>query len=175
MTRRLLRYLALSCGLMLPLSGHSAPPVANPPAKAALDIFNVALPDLDNKPRKLSEWRGKILVVNFWATWCGPCRDEMPEFMQLQHQYRDKGVQFVGIAVDNPQAAADFVKKMAINYPILQAEELGLEMMPLAGNSFGGLPFTFIANRDGKIVATAPGRIAKKRLESALQPLLAPK
>lgn len=175
MKRHLFSYLALMCGLMLPPSGQGASPTAAPPAKATMDIFNVALPDLDNKPRKLSEWRGKILVVNFWATWCGPCRDEMPEFMQLQHQYRDKGVQFVGIAVDNPQAAADFVKKMAINYPILQAEEVGLEMMPLAGNSFGGLPFTFIANRDGKIVATAPGRIAKKRLESALQPLLAPK
>lgn len=175
MKRHLFGYLVLMCGLMLPLSGQGASPTAAPPAKAKMDIFNVALPDLDNKPRKLSEWRGKILVVNFWATWCGPCRDEMPEFMQLQHQYRDKGVQFVGIAVDNPQAAADFVKKMAINYPILQAEELGLEMMPLAGNNFGGLPFTFIANRDGKIVATAPGRIAKKRLELALQPLLAPK
>lgn len=109
---------------------------APPAARKNLDIFNVSLPDLDNKPRKLSDWRGKILVVNFWASWCGPCRDEMPEFMQLQKQYRDKGVQFVGIAADNPQAAADFARKLGINYPVLQGEETALDMMPLAGNSF---------------------------------------
>ncbi|MDQ5888151.1 MAG: hypothetical protein RL210_1581 [Pseudomonadota bacterium] len=154
---------------------NAAPPAAPPAARKNLDIFNVSLPDLDNKPRKLSDWRGKILVVNFWASWCGPCRDEMPEFMQLQKQYRDKGVQFVGIAADNPQAAADFARKLGINYPVLQGEETALDMMPLAGNSFGGLPYTFITNREGKIVATAPGRISKKRLEAALQPLLVQK
>lgn len=154
---------------------HPAPPTTTPAAKKTLDIFNVSLPDLDNKPHKLSDWHGKILVVNFWASWCGPCRDEMPEFMQLQNQYRDKGVQFVGIAADNPQVAADFARKLGINYPVLQGEETALEMMPLAGNSFGGLPYTFITNREGKIVATAPGRISKKRLEAALQPLLTQK
>ena len=123
----------------------------------------------------LAAAKGKVVYVDFWASWCGPCRDEMPEFMQLQNQYRDKGVQFVGIAADNPQAAADFARKLGINYPVLQGEETALEMMPLAGNSFGGLPYTFIANREGKIVATAPGRISKKRLEAALQPLLTQK
>ncbi len=163
--------IALLLSLAVPVA-HAAPPAATPATKKSLDIFNVSLPDLENKPRKLSDWRGKILVVNFWASWCGPCRDEMPEFMQLQNQYRDKGVQFVGIAADNPQAAADFARKLGINYPVLQGEETALAMMPLAGNSCGGLPYTFIANREGKIVATAPGRISKKRLETALQPLL---
>ena len=166
--------IALLLCLNAPIA-HPAPPTTTPAAKKTLDIFNLSLPDLDNKPRKLSDWRGKILVVNFWASWCGPCRDEMPEFMQLQNQYRDKGVQFVGIAADNPQAAADFARKLGINYPVLQGEETALEMMPLAGNNFGGLPYTFISNREGKIVATAPGRISKKRLEAALQPLLTQK
>lgn len=143
-------------------------------AETRLDLMNQSLPDLDNQPRKLSDWRGKIVVANFWATWCGPCREEIPEFVQLQHQYRAKGVQFVGIAVDNRKQVADFAKRFGINYPVLQAEETGLAMMPLAGNTLGGLPFTFIVNRDGKIVATAPGRIAKARLEAALQPLLKP-
>ena len=143
-------------------------------AETRLDLMNQPLPDLDNKPHKLSDWRGKIVVANFWATWCGPCREEIPEFVQLQHQYRAKGVQFVGIAVDNRKQVADFAKRFGINYPVLQAEETGLAMMPLAGNTLGGLPFTFIVNRNGKIVATAPGRIAKARLEAALQPLLKP-
>ena len=81
--------------------------------------------------------------------------------MQLQHQYRAKGVQFVGIAVDNRKQVADFASCFGINYPVLQAEETGLAMMPLAGNTLGGLPFTFIVNRDGKIVATAPDESLK--------------
>ncbi len=143
-------------------------------AETRLDLMNQSLPDLDNQPRKLSDWRGKIVVANFWATWCRPCREEIPEFVQLQHQYRAQGVQFVGIAVDNRKQLADFAQRHGINYPVLQAGETGLAMMPLAGNTLGGLPFTFIVNRNGKIVATAPGRIAKARLEAALQPLLKP-
>lgn len=146
-----------------------------PISAAPVDLMNQTLPDLDNKPRRLADWKGKIVVANFWATWCGPCRDEIPEFVQLQNTYRDRGVQFVGIAVDNRKEVAAFAKRYGINYPVLQAEETGLAMMPLAGNTLGGLPFTFIINREGKIVATAPGRISKARLESALQPLLRPR
>lgn len=139
---------------------------------AGIDLMQHPLPDLSGQMRRLADWRGKVVVANFWATWCGPCRDEIPEFIQLQQQYRGRGVQFVGIAVDNRQAVAEFARRHGINYPVLQAEEAGLAMMPLAGNRLGGLPFTFIINREGKIVATAPGRIAKARLESALQPVL---
>ena len=109
------------------------------------------LQTLDGKNMKLSDFRGKAILLNFWATWCGPCKIEMPWFVELQKQYGPEGLQIVGVAMDDSSTEdiTKFVKEMGVNYPIL----LGKESV---GQSYGGvgvLPTTFFIDRDGKLVA----------------------
>lgn len=109
------------------------------------------LPALDGKNLKLSDLRGKAVLLNFWATYCGPCKIEMPWFVELQKQYGPQGFQIVGVTMDDASTAeiAKFVKEMGVNYPIL----LGKESV---GESYGGvgvLPTTFFLDRDGKVMA----------------------
>ncbi|MBB5017456.1 thiol-disulfide isomerase/thioredoxin [Chitinivorax tropicus] len=149
----------------------SAKTVATAPETGA-DLLNTPLPGLDGKQRKLSDWKGKVVIVNFWATWCQPCRQEIPEFVELQNKYRAKGVQFVGIALDESAAVSKFSKELGMNYPILLGEEQAMEMMRTAGNKVGGLPFTTILDRQGKIVSIAAGKLSKARLEAAIEQVL---
>ncbi len=109
------------------------------------------LQTIDGKNMKLSDFRGKAILLNFWATWCGPCKIEMPWFVELQKQYGPEGLQIVGVAMDDSSTEdiTKFVKEMGVNYPIL----LGKESV---GQSYGGvgvLPTTFFIDRDGKFVA----------------------
>ena len=109
------------------------------------------LPSLDGKNLKLSDLRGKAVLLNFWATYCGPCKIEMPWFVELQKQYGPQGFQIVGVTMDDASTAeiAKFVKERGVNYPIL----LGKESV---GESYGGvgvLPTTFFLDRDGKVMA----------------------
>jgi thiol-disulfide isomerase/thioredoxin len=143
-----------------------APPAADP----AQVILTATLDDLGGTPQPLAQWAGKVMVVNFWATWCAPCREEIPFFIQLQERYRSQGLVFVGIAVDDKAKVKTFAAEMGINYPILIGELAAMELSRKAGNRLGGLPFTLIVDRRGKVVATELGVV--KKLESAIQPLL---
>ncbi|MEW9898188.1 TlpA disulfide reductase family protein [Chitinivorax sp. PXF-14] len=162
------RPLLITALLALPVTAFSAPPA---PA-AQYDLLTTPLKDLQQKPRKIAEWKGKVLVVNFWATWCAPCREEIPEFIATQKQYQTSGVQFIGVAVDEPKDVARFAKQFGINYPLLTGEEDAMEIMRAAGNRLGGLPFTVIVDRQGKIVAVAAGRLPQAKLEAALKQVL---
>ncbi len=127
---------------------------------------------LDGVSQSLEQWRGKVLVVNFWATWCGPCREEIPEFIKYQSSHGAKGVQFVGIAVDTPERVAIYAKEMGINYPLLVG---GIETMELArevGDRAGVLPFSLIIDRNGRVAATVVGVLRPEKLEKALAPLI---
>lgn len=109
------------------------------------------LPALDGKNLKLSDLRGKAVLLNFWATYCGPCKVEMPWFVELQKEYGAQGFQIIGVAMDDAsnEDIAKFVKEMGVNYPILIGKES-------VGESYGGvnvLPTTFFVDRDGKLVA----------------------
>ena len=109
------------------------------------------LPSLDGKNLKLSDLRGKAVLLNFWATYCGPCKIEMPWFVELQKQYGPQGFQIIGVAMDDAstEEITKFAKDMGVNYPIL----LGKESV---GQSYGGvsvLPTTFFLDRDGKLIA----------------------
>jgi len=144
-------------------------PVTN---KGAKIILAATLPDLQGKNQSISQWRGKVLVVNFWATWCEPCRREIPEFIELQDKFRDQGLIFIGVALDQKTKVTRYSKEIGINYPVLLG---GIESMTLAeaaGNRHAVLPFTVIFDREGKITSTHPGRIARDKLESILNPLL---
>lgn len=142
------------------------------PATAAQTILALNLPDLDQKPQPLTQWRGKVLVVNFWATWCAPCREEIPMFVKMQEKYRGQGVQFVGIAIDQPDKTAAFAREFGVNYPLLIGGFDVVDLSRNAGNQQRGLPFTLIFDRGGEIKTTQIGELKQEKLEASLRPLL---
>ncbi len=134
----------------------------------------VRIKDLEGREHSLSEWAGKILVVNFWATWCPPCVVEIPAFMELQRDLGARGLQFVGIALDDRVAAAKFTTERAINYPILAGDEEVARLMQGLGNAIGALPFTVVFDRAGHIVHTQQGEWELTEARRILEPLVDP-
>jgi thiol-disulfide isomerase/thioredoxin len=144
-------------------------------ARARLDgatLLAVALPDPAGKEQSFNQWKGKVLVVNFWATWCDPCREEMPRFIQMQDQFANKGVQFVGIAIDQADRAAQFASEIHVNYPTLMGGYGSIELSKSLGNSVGALPFTVVVDRAGAIVFTQLGPIKDSQLRSIIGQLV---
>lgn len=135
-------------------------------------LMALRLADLKGQQRSLAQWRGRVLVVNFWATWCAPCREEIPMFVRLQEKYRGQGLQFVGIAIDQPDKVQSFAKEFAINYPVLMGGIEAVESSRQAGNRIGALPFTLVIDRDGKIAATQLGELKEAKLDDMIQRLL---
>lgn len=131
-----------------------------------------ALQSLDGKTIRLSDYRGKPVVLNFWATWCGPCKIEMPWFVDLQKQYGPAGVQFLGVAMDDASTKdiAEFAQSMNVNYPILIGKEA-------VGDAYGGvqfLPETFYVDRNGKIVDKAFGLKGRGEIEDDIKKIVGP-
>lgn len=137
----------------------------------AADFMAASFPDLAGKPQAVKQWQGKPLVVNYWATWCGPCRQEMPELVELQKKYQGK-VQFIGIAIDEVAPVSTFIKQYKVNFPTLIGSNSAMEMMRAQGNMQGGLPFTVIYDAKGKQVFKALGRIHKEKLDDQLKALI---
>lgn len=129
-------------------------------------------PDTTGVERHVSEWKDKILIVNFWATWCPPCRKEMPEFVRLQNEYAANNVQFVGIAIDEIEPVAEYISTHKINYPILIGNDGGIELARELGNVIGALPFTVVIDRNGNIVYTQPGLFHRDKVVEVITPLL---
>ena len=130
------------------------------------------LKDLEGTLRSSKEWQGKVVMVNFWASWCPPCRREIPAFIRLQETYAEQGFVIVGIALDNRQNVVDFSDPLAINYPILLAEEEGIALARAYGNQLGVLPYTVIVDRTGKIVYTHRSELTYEVAEEVIKPLL---
>lgn len=135
-------------------------------------LYTTSFPDLEGKAHSLGEWAGKVIVLNLWATWCGPCREEIPVMVKLQQKYRDQGVTFIGLAMDEKGPVEKYAKEMGINYPILLGDVTLGEFGRRLGNNAGGLPYTAIIDRSGKIITTRLGGVDEKFLEQVLQPLL---
>ncbi len=140
-------------------------------AAGSLALRSTSLVDLTGRTRRLSEWRDRILVCNFWATWCTPCREEIPLLMAAGKKYGPKGVEIVGIAIDNAAKVRDFASSLNISYPILLAEADGLDLMRRLGNGAGGLPYTVVADRQGNLVHRKLGAFKGADLDSILSPL----
>ena len=130
------------------------------------------LPDLSGQQRSISEWRGKILIINFWATWCPPCRKEIPEFIKLQHELGDRGLQFIGIAIEEKASVEKYVDLVNINYPILIAEDTGITLSQKMGNTINALPFTIVVDSNGNIVHHHPGEFSRNQILKVIKPLL---
>lgn len=135
-------------------------------------MLSQAFPDTAGAVQPLKQWQGKVLVINFWATWCAPCRDEMPEFAQLQTELADRGVQFVGIGIDAAERIAQFQRDDGVNYPLLVGNVTAIDLTRDYGNSMQALPFTVVLDRDGRVAATKLGRFAKADLDSLLRQLI---
>ena len=139
-------------------------------APGDIALRSASLVDLAGQPRKLSEWQGRILMCNFWATWCAPCREEIPLLMAARAKYGPAGVEIVGIAIDNAAKVLDFSTSFNISYPILLAEADGLDLMRKLGNSAGGLPYTVVADRKGNVVHRKLGALKQADLDAILGP-----
>jgi peroxiredoxin len=140
---------------------------ANPKA-APLDF---TLKDVQNKDVKLASFKGKVLVIDFWATWCGPCKLEIPGFVDLQNRYGAKGLQFVGVSVDDKlEQLKPYVDEYKMNYPVLQG--LGHDDMQDAFGPIWGIPTTIVIGRDGKICKKHTGMASKDKFEQEIKSLL---
>ncbi|NOT17036.1 MAG: TlpA family protein disulfide reductase [Sulfuriferula sp.] len=152
---------------------QSANTASAPTAAISSDaIFASRIADLAGVRQPLAQWRGKVLVVNFWATWCPPCRKEIPDFIKLQQQYGAQGLQFIGIALDERANVQSFADEVGINYPILIGDLEAMVLAKNSGNRLGGLPYTVIIDQKGKIIATETGELNTAKLTAIITPLL---
>jgi thiol-disulfide isomerase/thioredoxin len=158
--------LALGGGIMA--RGLLSPAEQTSPA----DLPDFNLPDVSGEQHNISEWQGKIRVINFWATWCPPCLKEIPEFMTLQKQYAAKGLQFIGIAVDDQEPVAEYIASTKINYPILIGGLTGIALANQLGNKVDAVPFTLVVNRQGQIIHQHPGEFSREQILEIITPLL---
>ena len=155
---------ALAAGLWLAQTRYAPQAPAAPAA-----MWELGFPDGEGRQQPLSQWRGQVVVLNFWASWCVPCREEMPDFNDLRTQFRPSGVEFVGIAIDNPANVAQFLQQMPVNYPILIGEGAARSLVKELGNPSGALPYTIVLDRNGNIVLSHLGRLPRAKLETALR------
>jgi len=162
------RRLCISLLFIVSIAGcdNSSNPAASTSSKQMPETSapGFSLPDLDGEVHSLKQWQGKFIVVNFWATWCPPCRTEIPMFIELQDKYGDQGLQFIGVAIDDEISVQHFSMEMGINYPNLIAESQGIELARQYGNLSGALPFSVLINPEGQIVARHIGILHAKKI-----------
>lgn len=130
-----------------------------------------ALPDLEGDIHHVSEWDGELLVVNFWATWCAPCREEIPMLIEAQADYRERGLRVLGLALDRRPAVRRFVEEYGIDYPVL-VDAAGVARVQDAFGGGTGLPMTVIVDRKGMIRERVPGALTRERLDRLVKPYL---
>jgi len=124
-----------------------------------------SLPDETGAPRNFSEWDGKHRVVNFWATWCAPCRREIPLLKAFQEQHADAGIQVIGVAVDEPEEVVVYAEAAEFNYPILVGQMDAMAIAETSGIEMIGLPFTMIVAADGELLNAHLGEIHQEELD----------
>ena len=153
------RHHVLSAGAgVANIAGHSLAP-------------EFSLPELSGQTLVLSAYRGKVVVLDFWATWCDPCREEIPHLVDLQNKYRDQGLQIIGISMDDgPEPVRDFYQRYRMNYPVAMGDA---KIGELYGGVLG-LPIAFLIGRDGRIAAKHIGATDLSVLEREIKALLQP-
>jgi thiol-disulfide isomerase/thioredoxin len=146
------------------------------PQASAVDVeqtlFATTFEDADGRPQALRQWQGRPLVVNFWATWCPPCVEEMPGLQQIRDEYRAKGVEVIGVGIDNAAKIREFRDRHGITLPLLVAAVGGSELGRQLGNTAGVLPYTVLVSPDGTVVQRRIGQIRPAELRAWLQAVL---
>ena len=161
--------LVAGIALRLDAGSRSARPMT--PGSTAPGLMTTQIADMDGRLQTLAQWRGKVLVVNFWATWCAPCRQEIPALIKVQDRWATRGLQVVGIAIDDVAKVRPYSAELKINYPILVGSSDGIDLTRQAGNRLGGLPFTVVFNRQGIAVHSQLGGLDEQKLSALLEPL----
>jgi thiol-disulfide isomerase/thioredoxin len=154
-----------------------APAEGDGPATAPIAGINISpgalyatrFPDTAGHVQELGQWQQKLLVINFWATWCAPCREEMPILDRMQQKYGGNGLQIVGIAVDSTSNVINFAKSNPMTYPLLPDERLAIEFSKRLGNRLGLLPHTAIVRPGGDIIFLKLGVLKEAELDALIQ------
>ena len=145
-----------------------APP---PPQPAQLEVMThpaFTLPDMEGVDREFSEWNGKYRLLKFWATWCAPCRREIPLLKAFQEQHGENGFQILGIAVDYPEQVASYAEEAQFNYPILVGQQDAMAVAESSGIEFIGMPFTMFVAKDGEYVGAYIGELHQSHLDDVV-------
>lgn len=140
-------------------------------ASAVGKLLSQSMIDASGRPQELAKWKGKALVVNFWATWCAPCVDEMPELSALQQEIEPIKIQILGIGIDSATNISEFAAKYKISYPLYVGGVDGTDLARALGNQAGGLPYTVLIGRDGQVKKTYMGRLKMDDLRKDLTSL----
>ncbi|MEM9334395.1 MAG: TlpA disulfide reductase family protein [Pseudomonadota bacterium] len=181
--------IALAGGVLLYTAQQTAGSVGNPEntatvanviaeAEAAIEdaapgAVAFSLPDMDGNARDINEWSGKYRVLNFWATWCAPCRREIPLLKTFQDEHVGDDIQVIGIAVDFMEDVTRYAEKAQFNYPVLVGQEDAMAVAESSGVPFIGLPFTMIVDNDGQLIDTHMGEIFEDDLKKLAETLKA--
>ena len=160
---------AMAAGLWL-YQSVLAPARASAAALATLQSRSFS--DLTDTNRTLLDWQGKVRVVNFWATWCEPCREEIPALQRVQAKFAESGLETIGISIDHADKVQQFARNMAITYPLLLGDASLIDLARALGNRAGGLPFTLVIDAQGKLLASKLGGITEAQLTEILLPVL---
>lgn len=142
--------------------------------QAGAQLLALMLDGADGRPQALAQWRGKVLVMNYWATWCPPCRKEIPDFATVSRKFAAAPVQFVGISIDRPENVRAFDAELDVPYPLLIGSPATLAMTEQLGNRAQALPFTVILDRTGAIAHVRLGTLNQAELEGKIRALLTP-
>ena len=171
---RALRTFLLGAIVLLAASiGQSHSPVFSKNVETSLKLYERMIDGLDGEKRQLATWRGKIIIANFWASWCGPCQYEIPRFIKWQHEYGAKGLQVVGIGLDDAKKLQNVARSLDIDYPLLvMTLDNGRSLLSRFGNKEMVIPFTLIFNRDGTIVYKHKGLMGQDEFDIMIAPLL---
>lgn len=167
-------FFALGAGYLVHGVTHKDKPASLPstPTVGENALLASKFLDLNGKIYDFDDLAGQVLVINFWATWCAPCRKEVPEFVKLQNKYREQGLTVIGIAIDNKENILAFVDEVGMNYPILLGDLAAIELSRRLGNRFGALPFTTFLNRTHTVATSASGAVSGPALEAIVEKLL---
>lgn len=183
MPRTLQYALIATVAILAAIAGHFAAREMKPTTptaaatadpSAAAELLALQLPDTEGNPQALAQWRGKVVVVNFWATWCPPCRKEIPDFAAAARSFSAEPVQFVGLSIDSAEAVQTFAREFDVPYPLLIASPQVLGLAARFGNTAQALPFTVILDRNGEVRHVKLGTLNLAELEGKIRSLLAP-
>lgn len=150
-------------------SDKGTPPLLMAPAAIEATpgvIYAARFPDVDGIDQSLGQWQQKLLVINFWATWCGPCREEMPLLSKLQSEFASSGLQIVGIAADSRANVVNFVKSSPVTYPVLPDESGAIAFMKRLGNPAGLMPYTVVLKPHGQVIFARLGAVTETEMRS---------
>ena len=149
------------------LPGKSATAIAEVVASAGA-VYSTTFPDVDGQKRRLGQWEQRFLLVNFWATWCGPCKEEMPILVKLQSRYGGQNLQVVGIAADSSLNVYNFSKATPVNYPLLVDEAGAIQFSKRLGNRLGLLPHTVLFRPGGEVIYNRLGVVSERELSDII-------